>query len=176
MFPALETERLILREITDKDVHQIYSIFSNDDVTEHYGLASFNQLQQAENLVENFSANFQNQRGVRWGIERKDEKGLIGTIGFNSWSPMHKRAEIGYDLHPDSWGAGYASEAVAEIVNYGFQQMLLNRIGAIVFIENNASIQLLLRQGFEKEGVLKKYMHQNGKAYDVTVFAKFQSD
>lgn len=176
MFPLLETERLILREITAEDGQAIYRVFSNDDVTKHYGLTSFDDFQQAQKLIESFSANFQSKRGMRWGIELKGEKGLIGTIGFNLWSPVHKRAEIGYELHPDYWGAGYASEAVAKIVDYGFQHLQLKRIGAIVFIENAASNQLLLKQGFEKEGVLKKYMYQNGQEFDVTVFAKFDTD
>jgi [ribosomal protein S5]-alanine N-acetyltransferase len=172
MFPTLESERLILREILPTDVATIYSIFSNEEVTKYYGMNTFEQLKQAENLIAAFSSNFQNKRGMRWGIERKDEPGLIGTIGFNLWSPAHKRAEIGYDIHPKYWRAGYASEAVGKIVAYGFQEMALTRIGAIVFVENEASSQLLLKQGFEKEGTLKKYMYQNEQVFDVTVFAK----
>ena len=172
MFPILETERLLLREILAEDRNAIYNIFSNKEVTKYYGLKTFEQVTQAENLITAFSSNFQNKRGMRWGIERQGMPGLIGTIGFNLWSPAHKRAEIGYDIHPEYWRAGYASEAVAKIVEYGFQEMELTRIGAIVFVENEASSQLLLRQGFEKEGTLQKYMYQNEKAFDVNVFAK----
>ena len=172
MFPTLESERLILREILHTDVEAIYSIFSNEEVTKYYGLKTFDHIKQAEDLIEAFVTNFQSKRGVRWGIERKSVPGLIGTIGFNLWSPAHRRAEIGYDIHPDYWRAGYASEAVGEIVEYGFQQLALTRIGAIVFVENEASGQLLLKQGFEKEGTLKKYIYQNEQAFDVNVFAK----
>ena len=172
MFPILETDRLILREILPEDAKAIYAIFSNEEVTKYYGLKTFEQLKQAEDLIAAFASNFQNNRGIRWGIERKGIQGLIGTIGFNLWSPAHKKAEIGYDIHPDYWRAGYASEAVGEIVDYGFQEMELTRIGAIVFLENEGSNQLLLKQGFEKEGILKKYLYQNDKAFDVNVFAK----
>ena len=172
MFPTLETERLILREILLEDRDAIYNIFSNEQVTKYYGLKTFEQVEQAENLIEAFATNLELKRGLRWGIERKGIPGLIGTIGFNLWSPSHKRAEIGYDIHPNYWRAGYASEAVAKIVEYGFQEMELTRIGAIVFVENEASSQLLMRQGFEKEGTLKKYIYQNEQAFDVNVFAK----
>ena len=172
MFPTLETERLRLREIFTEDQNAIYNIFSNEQVTRYYGLKTFDQMKQAEDLIAAFATNFQNKRGMRWGIERKDNPGLIGTIGFNLWSPAHKRAEIGYDIHPDYWRTGYASEAVNKIVEYGFKEMALTRIGATVFVENDASSQLLLRQGFEKEGTLKKYMYQNEQAFDVNVFAK----
>lgn len=48
-------------------------------------------------------------------------------------------------------------------MSFGFEKMELNRIGAIVFIENVASNQLLAHLGFHKEGVLKEYMYQQGK-------------
>ncbi|MEK4425291.1 GNAT family N-acetyltransferase [Solibacillus sp. FSL K6-1523] len=172
MFPKLQTERLVLREIKLQDATQIYQVFSNDEVTKYYGLKTFNKLEQAEKVIEAFATSFQEKRGIRWGIELKGKAGLIGTIGFNLWSPAHRRAEVGYEVHPDFWRFGYTSEALTKIVEYGFQEMKLTRIGAVVFLENEASNQLLLKQGFEKEGQLKNYMYQNNKAHDVTMFSK----
>ena len=172
MIPALETERLILREIRLEDAASLFSVFSHAAVTQYYGMSTFDKLVQAEQLIEAFSKNFTEKRGVRWGIEIKGEKKLAGTIGFNHWSPAHKRAEIGYELHPDVWGHGYASEALEQVLEYGFQDMKLNRIGAVVFLKNEASSQLLRKQGFEKEGILRNYMCQNGKTYNVYVYSK----
>lgn len=117
MFPIVETERLILREIIDEDATDLFRCFSNHLVTQYYGLELFVTIEEAEKLIETFSKNYKEKRGVRWGIERKEVKGIIGTIGFNAWSPKHKRAEIGYELHPDFWRKGYTKEAVAEIVS-----------------------------------------------------------
>lgn len=172
MFPKLETKRLVLREILPSDAEDIYSIFSNEDVTKYYGLNTFKKIEQAEKLIEAFTTNFQSEKGMRWGIEKKGISGLIGTIGFNSWSKAHRRAEIGYEIYPDFWRNGYASEAVAKIVDHGFQEMELTRIGAIVFVENDGSSQLLMKQGFEKEGILRKYMYQNNEAFDVIMLSK----
>ncbi|KIL34410.1 acetyltransferase [Cohnella kolymensis] len=174
MIPTLETERLILREIHREDADSIFSYFSNDNVTRHYGMKTFEKLEQAENLIDAFSKNFTEKRGIRWGIEKKDSKGLVGTIGFNLWSPAHKRAEIGYDIHPNVWRMGYTSEALQRILEYGFDKLGLTRIGAVVFIENEASNQLLLKQGFEKEGILRNYMYQNDKVYDVNIYSKMK--
>ncbi|MBM7665758.1 ribosomal-protein-alanine N-acetyltransferase [Solibacillus kalamii] len=172
MFPKLETKRLVLREILPSDAEDIYSIFSNEEVTKYYGLNTFKKIEQAEKLIEAFTNNFQTEKGMRWGIEKKGFPGLIGTIGFNSWSKAHRRAEVGYEIYPDFWRNGYASEAVAKIVEYGFQEMGLTRIGAIVFVENDGSSQLLMKQGFEKEGILRKYMYQNNEAFDVIMLSK----
>lgn len=151
MFPVLESERLILREIIKEDTAGIFACFSNDQVTRYYGQETLRNLKQAEEFVDFFQKNYNEKRGIRWAIERKEDKGVIGTIGFNAWLPKHKRAEIGYEIHPDYWGKGYASEAVLKVVSYGFEEMELTRIGAVVFIENEASNRLLTKIGFEKK-------------------------
>ncbi|MBR7794485.1 MAG: GNAT family N-acetyltransferase [Bacillota bacterium] len=171
MFPTLETDRLVLRELTNEDAEGIFACFSNDDLTRFYGQETLKSIEEAEKFVDFFSKNYSEKRGIRWGIERKGTNGIIGTIGFNAWSPKHKRAEIGYEIHPEQWRKGYISEAVSKVLSYGFDLMGLNRIGAVVFIENDASNKLLEKVGFQKEGVLRDYMYQGGKAYDTYVYS-----
>ncbi|WP_141432200.1 GNAT family N-acetyltransferase [Bacillus sp. 03113] len=171
MFPRLETERLILREIIKEDAEGVFACFSNEKVTRYYGQETLKTIDQAKQFVEFFTKNYNGKRGIRWGIERKGTKGIIGTVGFNAWLPKHKRAEIGYEIHPDHWRKGYAQEAISKILNYGFEELGLNRIGAVVFIENKASNQLLTKMGFQKEGVLKDYMYQNGMPHDTNVYS-----
>lgn len=171
MFPTLETERLKLREIVSKDAQGIFDCFSNDDVTRYYGQDTLTSIEQAEQFVAFFANNYKEKRGIRWGIELKEKEGLIGTIGFNAWSPKHKRAEIGYELHPLYWRKGYATEAASKIIAYGFSELGLTRIGAVVFTENLSSHELLIKLGFEKEGVLRNYIYQNGVPYDTNVYS-----
>lgn len=171
MFPTLESERLVLREITKEDAEGIFACFSNDDVTRFYGQETLESIEQAENFVDFFSKNYSEKRGIRWGIEQKGTKGIIGTIGFNAWSPKHKRAEIGYEIHPEYWRNGYTIEAASKVISYGFEKLDLTRIGAVVFTENKASNKLLAKLGFQKEGVLRDYMYQAGKAYDTYVYS-----
>jgi ribosomal-protein-alanine N-acetyltransferase len=171
MFPLLETSRLRLREITKDDAEGIFSCFSNEKVTRYYGQETIRHIEQAEHFVEFFLKNYIEKRGMRWGIERKDTRGIIGTIGFNAWSPRHNRAEIGYEIHPSQWGKGYASEAVSKVLEYGFDSLKLTRVGAVVFIDNEASIKLLNKMGFQQEGILRGYMVQNGLAHDTYVYS-----
>ncbi|MDW0118350.1 GNAT family protein [Sporosarcina thermotolerans] len=171
MFPTLETDRLILRELTNEDAEGIFACFSNDDVTRFYGQETLKSIEEAKKIVDFFSKSYIEKRGIRWGIERKETKGIIGTIGFNNWLSKHKRAEIGYEIHPHQWRKGYTSEAVSEVLSYGFDAMGLTRIGAVVFIENEASNKLLKKVGFQKEGVLRNYMYQDGKSYDTNVYS-----
>lgn len=175
MFPRLKSERLILREISKSDAKAIYACFSNEYVTQFYGQETFNHVDQAINLIDIFATNYQEKRGIRWGIETEGNEEMIGTIGFNAWSPKHKRAELGYEIHPDYWRKGYTLEAVLKVIQYGFDELELTRIGAVVFKENVASNKLLLKAGFQNEGILRNYMYQNGKAHDTFVYSILNS-
>lgn len=176
MFPLLETKRLVLREITKEDAAAIYVNFSNPKVTQYYGQETLMHMEQAEQLVDFFTTSFKDKRGIRWGIERREVKGLIGTIGFNAWVPKHKRAEIGYEISEEHWRKGYTSEALHSVLSYGFDELNLTRIGAVVFKDNEASKQLLKKFGFEKEGILRDYMFQNGVPNDTYVYSKLKRD
>ncbi|MDM5248281.1 GNAT family N-acetyltransferase [Lysinibacillus sp. G4S2] len=171
MFPILDTERLVLRELTENDAQDVFNCFSNPDVLRHYGQKPLTSLDQVKQIIINFSKNYDEKRGIKWGIALKGQKSIIGTIGFQEWSTEHKRADISYALFPENWGKGYAKEAVHRVISFGFQEMDLLRIGAIVFTENDASNKLLEKLGFEKEGVLRNYMHQNGVPFDTNIFS-----
>ena len=168
----LTTNRLHLREITLDDVPAIFSYFSNPQVTKYYGMEPFTTVEQTEQLVRHFATIYEQNKGMRWAIELKERSGLIGTIGFNLLSSPHNRVEVGYELHPDFWGRGIVGEAVEAVVRFGFEELKLNRIGATVFVENKASQQVLINQGFEREGLLRQYMVQSGIAHDVYFYAK----
>ncbi|MEH7113158.1 GNAT family protein [Neobacillus niacini] len=176
MFPTLETDRLVLREISKDDAEGIFACFSNEKVTRYYGQETLKSMEQAEAFVNFFSNSYKQKKGIRWGIERKGTQGIIGTIGFNAWSPKNKRAEIGYEIHPEHWRKGYTSEAVLKVIQYGFGDLGLTRIGAVVFIDNEASTNLLYKVGFQKEGVLRDYMYQNGKAFDTYVYSLLKNN
>lgn len=171
MFPILETDRLVLRELNEDDAISILNCFSNNDVLRYYGQKPLTSTDQVKQIIRNFSMNFNEKRGIKWGIELKGKEGIIGTIGFQEWSQEHKRADLSYALFPENWGNGYASEAVSKAVTYGFEELDLKRIGAVVFSENKASIKLLTKLGFQKEGVLRNYLYQNGVPFDTNIYS-----
>lgn len=171
MFPILETERLLLREITEEDAAIIFSILSKDEVTRYYGQETLETIDQAKDIIKNHQKKFVENRGFRWGIVKKDTNHLIGTIGLDSYIIKQRRADIGYEIHPDQWGKGYATEAALKVISYGFDVLNLMRIGAVVFPENSPSNKLLNRLGFQKEGTLRNYIFQNGKSFDTFVYS-----
>lgn len=77
-----------------------------------------------------------------------------------------KSAEIGYWLGEPYWGKGMATKAIALLVDYAFSEVQLNRLFASVFEYNKASMRVLEKNGFQKEGISKKAVFKNGKYWD----------
>jgi len=175
-FPILKTNRLLLVEIEDKHLDEVYQIFSNEEVTKYYGMSPFTNESQAKIMIESFRIRFENKQGMRWGIVEKDSNHLIGTIGLNNLILSGKRTEIGYDLLPTYWGKGIMSEAINEVITYCFQTLLLFRIGAVIFPKNIASSKVIEKFGFQKEGILRGYIYQNEDSHDVYVYSLLKSD
>lgn len=175
-FPILETERLKLRELTLLDAETMFDYFEKESVIRYFGLDSFQNMDQVKNTIQMFRQRYEEGTVIRWGIELKGTGQLIGTCGFHLINQNHSRAEIGYELDDTYWGKGYASEALQAIVTYGFETMRFIRMAAVVYTENEASHRLLKRAGFQEEGLLRKYMIQNGVAHDTVIYSLLKEE
>ncbi|WP_026574929.1 GNAT family N-acetyltransferase [Bacillus sp. UNC438CL73TsuS30] len=170
-FPILGTKRLRLIEIGHQHVNSLYEILSLDEVMKYYGTDRFTFPAEASRLIDMFQRNFIEKRGIRWGIVLKANQKFIGTIGLNGLQLKNKRAEIGYEIHPHYWRNGYTSEAINEVLRFSFEKLDLYRIGAVVYPENVASVNLLKKIGFIKEGLLRGYIKQNNQSHDTYVLS-----
>lgn len=171
IFPQLETKRLILKEINEKDSEDIFEIFSSEEVLKYYDIDHLKSLEEATDLIQGLDKRFKNKKGIRWGLYLKDIDKLIGTCGFHSLDKQSLRAEVGYELSKDFWGQGIMKEALEAIINFGFNTMSINRIQALVVAGNNNSLSLLKKIGFVEEGILLKYEYCRGKIEDFAILA-----
>jgi len=103
------------------------------------------------------------------GIEIKGE--IVGCVSLMELQGGHK-AELGYWLARKYWRKGIMSEAVAEMCEVGFKKFDLKRIYAYTFLHNKGSQGVLKKNGFKKEGMLKKNILKDGKYIDEYLFAK----
>jgi len=174
-YPALQTERLLLRPLVPDDLEFVFNHFSSEAVNKY--LTDDDPVQtyeQAKEIVDFYqgSGNLHN----RWVLERKEDKRSIGTCGFHRWDKRCSRAEVGYDLSEAFWGQGYMREAMKATLKFGFEEMALNRVEAFVDVENMASLKLMKRLGFQREGVLREYYSLNGKYFDTVLLSFLKSD
>jgi ribosomal-protein-alanine N-acetyltransferase len=169
--PQLETGRLVLRGLDMDDAEFILRHFGAPSVTEYLlDEEPLTHEEQARDLIR-FYLQPAGKTYNRWGILAKAEGILIGTCGFHKWDKRHRRAEIGYDLTPSYWGQGIMTEALHAAIEYGFGEMGLNRIDALVYPENVRSARVLEKLGFQKEGLLREYFCMAGECHDHLLFS-----
>lgn len=170
-FKPLETDRLVLRKITLDDKENVFDYFSDDEVTRYFGIENFTKLEEAENIINAFNEGFEKKQAIRWGITLKDTNELIGSIGFHNISKNNSRVEVGYEITRKEWNKGYATEALRAVIEYLFNEIGFNRIGATIRPENVASQQLVKKLGFQEEGTLQDYQLTRGSYHDLIMFS-----
>lgn len=175
-FPQITTPNLVLRRIQPWDAQALFEILADDEVTRYYDDAAFTDITQASDQIQAWEYGYQNRRCIRWAIARKEEPTLIGTCGYYGFHTWHMRAGIGYELARPFWRQGIMTEALRAILDLGFGEIALNRVEAVVMPENAASIKMLEKLGFHREGVLKEYENWGDKGYtDLCMLALLRS-
>ena len=109
-------------------------------------------------------------------IQRRADHAVVGGIGFHGLDPNGLRAEVGYWLGRDYRGQGYATEALEAMARVGFRELGLHRIEAGVMPGNRASIRVLRRAGFSREGLLREYVQKRGRWVSSVLFARLETD
>ena len=101
---------------------------------------------------------------------------MIGTCGFVSVDLQNRRGEIGYVMNPAFTGNGYMTEAVKEVIKFGFRTLRLVRIEAKHVVENEKSGNVMMRAGMKHEGILRKYIVVKGESKDISVYSIISGD
>ena len=176
-FPQLETNRLVLRELTVDDVGFYFHHFNISEIVKGCCFPGPKSLNAAQEELELYCLNpFKENRGIRWGIVMQGTDKLIGTCGYTHWDKNVHRGEIGYDLNPAYWRQGIMTEALGAVLRYGFENMDLNRIQAVIDSENVRSQKLVKRLGFKKEGVLRQNSVFEGQYRDDVLYSLLKEE
>ncbi|APO46106.1 alanine acetyltransferase [Paenibacillus xylanexedens] len=113
-----------------------------------------------------------NDQAYNFGIFTNTDNILVGTVSlFQVMRGPLQSAYIGYDLDRKNNGRGYTTDAVRLVVDHGFNKLKLHRIEAGAMTHNIASIRVLEKVGFQKEGIARQNVHINGKWEDHQILA-----
>ncbi|NMX93502.1 MULTISPECIES: GNAT family protein [unclassified Pseudomonas] len=169
-FPTLCTERLQLRELTANDAPALFAIYRDAEAMPWFGIDPMTDLSQAHTLITTFAQwRTQANPGTRWGLEHDGR--LIGTCGLFKWNRHWNSCALACELAPSARGHGLMSEALRSVLDWGFAQMQLHRVEALVHPQNRPSQALLERLGFTREGVLREAGFWAGCYQDLQVFS-----
>lgn len=144
----IETDRLILREISLNDKPEMFQLHANPEVQKYTGEALVESLEAMERAIQTRIDNYKKYGYGRWATLLKNEQQFIGWAGL-AYLPEFDEIDLGYRFLPQYWGQGFATEAAQAILTYGFEQLKLKRIIAIAMKENKASIRVMEKVGMK---------------------------
>lgn len=154
--PTINVDRVSLRAVTDKDAEPLYSIYSDAEVMRYWGDSPMKDPQEAKDFLAEVLKDLRGQQCIQWGIARRTDNRIIGTVALFHFDFVARKAEIGFALGRAHWGMGYMQEALQAAIGYAFNEMNFRRIEADVDPRNLSSIRLLERLGFQKEGYFRE--------------------
>jgi [ribosomal protein S5]-alanine N-acetyltransferase len=172
--PSLQTARLFLRQFCLQDVVDLVRLAGDRQVAATtLRIPHPYREQDAIDFVSSCRPDFELGFGPRFAITIRDE--LCGAVGLHV-ERTHNHAELGYWIGVPYWGRGYATEAAAAVIRYGFDTLDLHRIHASVFAGNSASARVLLKVGMRLEGRLRGHVCKWEKFYDLECYGMLRSD
>lgn len=172
---TLVTDRLILRKLSQESFNYIFAHLSELELMEFLGIDEEELGIQRAKFEGGLSTH--NRKFVHFQLIENESMKVIGWCGFHTWYTDHHRAEIGYGMNSDEFkGKGFMSEALKPILEYGFKEMNLHRIEALVAPYNKPSLKLIQKFNFRQEGHLKKHYFVNGVPEDSLFFALLRSE
>jgi len=174
-FPVLETERLLLRELTFADAPWYLAHFSRPEIVTGSGFPAPADIETAREELDRYVVGlFARRTGLRWGLVPHGEHELIGSAGLYAWrDDPEPAADLGYDLAPESWGRGLMTEAIGAIAGYAFETLGLAQLVATVIVGNERSCRTLERSGFRHERVLAAYGEdEHGRRVDEHLYVR----
>jgi len=180
-FPQLETDRLILQELTHGDIPAVFAHFSNEEIARYQDAHPTKDNDEAKEIIDWGKGLVEHNMGALWGLFRQEDNAFLGQVNCvfrsdNNFSMYIHRAEIGYDMGPQYWGNGYMTEAVASVIPYIFTETKIDRIEAIIHPENTRSHNVVQRAGFQKEGTLRHYVFWENEHWDMVIYSLLKPD
>ena len=141
--PMLETPHLILRKLMRADVADMNEFSRREEVSKYLLWDRHTSMRYTKAYLSDLLRSYRDFTYFEWAVTLKENRKMIGTCGFTKFHYGSNTGEIGYSLHPDYWGRGYATEAAKATVEFGFSELDLYQIEAYFALENTASRRVL---------------------------------
>ena len=172
----IETSRLLLKDYSINDFSNFFLLKTTKEVWEY---STFTPYQSEEKALTDFHAILNNLsvNPYQFGaLFTKDSNTFIGEAGIISLNKNTDRCVIGYNLLPDYWGYGYATEITKALVAHAFETLNVERAEALAMHLNAASCKVLEKSGFTLEGILRHFTKIRNTYFDACYYSIISSD
>ena len=174
----IESNRLILTEVTWDDIENIHTLHSIPEVDEFNTLGIPKDIAETREVMRPIieEPKGEKRHHISWKIETKNSLAFIGLAGMVLSSEKYSHCEIYYKFLPSYWGKGYATEVSMALIKSGFEDFKLHIVGAGVATENLQSIKVLEKSGMTREGLRRKVLPIRGEWVDNYEYAILEDD
>ena len=174
---TISTDRLQLRPLTELDVEAVYSYASLPETSRFTTWNAHESPQDTLGFLRGFVfENYQNGIPDALAIEEMESGVCIGSIGCNLVSKPNQCMEIGFVLHPDYSGKGFATEASRAMLAYCFERFKPERIQGRCHPDNLGSVKVMERSGMSLEGRMRRAYRKGSDFWDLLVFSKLRGE
>jgi RimJ/RimL family protein N-acetyltransferase len=150
----LETERTILRKVTESDADFVLDLLNQPSFIKYIADRNVRTLEQSREYIESrFTASYEKFGFGMWAVVSKESGEIMGVCGFVRREGLPE-ADIGFAFLPQFEGKGYAFEAASAIMRYGRDVLKLPRVLAITSMDNTRSQRLLEKIGLKYERIV----------------------
>lgn len=173
----LETERLILREFVEQDWQAVMAYQADPRYQRFYPEAESTPEKAREFVGMFLEHQSENPRlTYQFAVCLKPGGELIGNCGVRLSEGGSHKADLGYELNPEYWGAGHASEAARRMARFAFDELGLHRLWSWCIAENTASRRVLGKLGMRQEGRRRDHEYFRGRYWDTLLYGMLEEE
>ena len=164
--PTLADDRVRLRQVVEGDAAALLEVFGDPAVARYLGIPRLVDLNDAHRMVREIVEGARSGDLLQWALTADGNDRLVGACMLAHISWPSERAEVGFAIGAAHWGRRLASAAVPLVIDHAFDSLGFHRLEADVDPRNEASLRLLHRLGFRREGHLRERHLAAGERQD----------
>lgn len=138
--------------------------------------AASTKIEDTEIYLKSILRNYSENKCDFQALFLKNTGEYIGEAGILSFNTQNNRTVLGYNLLPECWNNGYATEITKALVKYLFETEKVERIEALAVEENVASRKVLEKSRFTLEGLLRNFGYIHNRYINVCYYGIIKSD
>jgi ribosomal-protein-alanine N-acetyltransferase len=168
-FVPLSTPRLDLVALTLAHAPVVFAYASDPEISRLVDWPRHETIDDSRRFVARSMVGYAQGGHYEWGLMRRSDQAFLGTCGFGEIDVARRVADVGYVLAKPYWRQGYATEAVAAVLQFGFLQLGLRLIEAQALPENAASLRVMAKLGMRYRET-RPMNHDHGSSRAVSVW------
>ena len=174
--PEICGERVLLRRLRVSDARDMYDYARLESVTRYLLWSPHTDSDDTRQYLSYVQGRYREGTFYDWAIVDRASGKMIGTCGFPQIYELNASLEVGYVLHPDFWGKGYATEVLGLLLQFAFTTLRMHRVEARCFEDHVASRRVMEKCRMRYEGSLRDGVLAKGHYHTVALYSILEQE